>query len=147
MHGPARHGRLVAVEVDSRLPKRQHRARGRSRLAPPQHRFDSGHKFADAHRLGDVVVGAQLQAQDFVHLLAPRREHDDGRGRPLGAQPTAHFVPIHRGQHHIEQNQVWPPSQGPLQSRRAIGDRLGLIAFKDQVVEQDPGNGRLVLDD
>ena len=39
-------------------------------------------------RLGDVVVGAELEPDDAVVLVAARGEHDH-RNRRLGAEPPA----------------------------------------------------------
>ena len=44
--------------------------------------------------LGDVVVGAQLEAEYPVELLGASREHDDRGGGAL-AQEAAHVAPVH----------------------------------------------------
>ena len=46
-------------------------------LASPQDRPDPRHELARAERLDDVVVGAELEADDAVGLLAAGGEHDD----------------------------------------------------------------------
>jgi hypothetical protein len=46
-------------------------------LAPAQQRADARDELADAERLGQVVVGAALEAVDLVGLFAPRRQHQD----------------------------------------------------------------------
>jgi hypothetical protein len=47
------------------------------RLRAPQDRADAGDHLAAAERLDDVVVGAQLEADDPVGLGAARCEHED----------------------------------------------------------------------
>ncbi len=46
-------------------------------VAAAQHGAHPRHDLARAERLGDVVVGPQLKADDPVGLLTPRRQHDD----------------------------------------------------------------------
>ena len=57
--------------------------RGSGALAPPlevdspQHRPHAGEELAEAEGLDQVIVGAHLEAQDAVDLVASRRDHDD----------------------------------------------------------------------
>ena len=46
-------------------------------LDAAQQRARAGQQLAHAERLGQVVVGADLQAQHAVDLLGPRGEHQD----------------------------------------------------------------------
>jgi len=45
---------------------------------PAEDGLDSGFEFAQAERLGDIVVGADLKADDFVNDVAFGCQHDDG---------------------------------------------------------------------
>ena len=56
---------------------------------PSQERRRPGEKLSDAERLGDVVVGAQLQAADDVFLLPLRREHEDRHLQPAAPHLAA----------------------------------------------------------
>src|SRR2546427_7897446 len=38
--------------------------------------LDAGQQLADGKRFGDVIVGAELEADDLVDLLAARGQHD-----------------------------------------------------------------------
>jgi len=60
---------------------------GAGRVAA-QHRLDAQHDFTRAEGLGDVIVGAELEADDAVDLLALRGEHDQGdaRGRRIALE-------------------------------------------------------------
>ena len=74
-------------------------------LGVTQRHADAGQQFGSAKRLGDVVVRAQIQAQDLVHLVALGGQHDDrdigGRGRALQAAADLHAVDA--GQHNVQQ--------------------------------------------
>ncbi len=60
------------LERDRTELERRGRERGPS-LDPAQQRVDPGHELAGAERLGEVVVGADLQADDEVGLGVTRR--------------------------------------------------------------------------
>ena len=61
-------------------------APGHARAA--QRRLHAAAELAQRERLGDVVVGAELEAEDLVDLLGLGGEHDD-RHRRARAQPPA----------------------------------------------------------
>ena len=63
-------------------------------------------ELAHRERLGDVVVRAELEAEDLVDLLGLGREHDDRHGLALGAQAPADLEAVHARQHHVEDDQV-----------------------------------------
>ncbi len=50
---------------------------------PPQHGADARLQLLEVERLGDVVVGAELEALELVRLLIARRQHDDRRAAAL----------------------------------------------------------------
>jgi hypothetical protein len=54
-----------------------------------EQRFDAGEQFHHVERLGDIVVGSFLEADDFVDDLASGGEHEDGNGVAGLANPAA----------------------------------------------------------
>ena len=76
-----------AREVDAQAADLLHGGAGRGavELAPAQQRAHAAHELGDRERLGDVVVGAELEAEHAVDLGVARRQHDDRHVR-LGAQ-------------------------------------------------------------
>jgi len=66
---------------------------------------DPAAEFPDRERLGDVVVGADLEAQDLVALIVARREHDD-RHLAAASQAAADLDAVDPGQHHVEDDEV-----------------------------------------
>ena len=76
-----------------------------ARAAAPHDRAHPRDELARRERLDDVVVGAELETDDAVDLLAARREHDDrnvGRLADLPGEVSAVAV----GEHHVEQHEV-----------------------------------------
>ena len=73
--------------------------------AAAQHRPDAGDQLARRVRLGDVVVGAELQPDDLVDLAVARGHHDHRHARPR-PQLLAHVGAAHPGQHQVQQHDV-----------------------------------------
>src|SRR6266508_1898966 len=81
------------------------RPTGPRRLAAPQHRAHARDQLLGAERLDHVVVGAELEADDPVGLVATGRQDDDrhARGPP---QAAGHVEPVPPGQAEVEHDQV-----------------------------------------
>ena len=62
---------LHGAGIDDDLFKADDRRRCRA-LEAAQDRFDAGDEFAGGKRLGDVVVGAQFEAEDAVVFAGAR---------------------------------------------------------------------------
>ena len=77
-------------------------ARGCRRAA--QNRPHADRELARRERLRHVVVGAELEADDPVGLLAARRQQDH---RQVGARadPAAELEPVDAGEHHVEHDE------------------------------------------
>src|SRR5207237_811778 len=75
------HDSGVTIDLESAEAKRVRRAAG---LAPAHDRAQTRQQLSRFERLGQVVVGADLQADDAVHRLAPRGEHQH---RYVGLRP------------------------------------------------------------
>src|SRR5262249_49426762 len=71
----------VLDEIHAQAAGFQSRERRARRTVAAQHHFDARQKFAQAERLGDVVVGAELQSQNAVGLFFARREKYKWTGR------------------------------------------------------------------
>ncbi len=99
-----------------------------------------------AERLGHIVVGAELQADDLVDLRIAGRDHDDRDIAPQ-AQLAADLGATHSGHHQVEQHQISTVAIEFGQSGLAIG-RLGDVeALPLQHVRQGIAVGLLVLND
>jgi hypothetical protein len=124
------------LELGIRLGKRL--VRGQSRLLGPlQAELRPGPRESDREvdRLGDVVVGAELERLDDVLALRHRRDHDDRkRGlRPCLANDLEHLQAIEIRHDHIEQHEIEIPLRDQLE-RPTAPVRLGDI----ETVPQEP---------
>ena len=128
-------GQLVAQGVQGPFGKTQAAARfflffRLAEFGAAQQRLDASLQLARAERLGDVVVGAEFEADHPVCLIGGRGQHYDGYlgvATDLLAQGKA----VVAGHHDIENNQV----------RAVQGELLAhLVAFRRrQYLETGPG--------
>lgn len=54
-------------------------------------------QFGQPERLGDVVVGAGVEADHGVHFVGARGQDQNREAVPLGTQPPAHLQAVHAG--------------------------------------------------
>ena len=85
-------------------------------MRAPDHRLDTGEQLARVEGLGDVIVGAHLQAHDAVGLLAHGGQQDDRDPRRL-AQVPAEREPVLARHRDVEHHEV------------VLADRLGVTLY------------------
>ena len=115
-------------------------------LGPAEDRPDPRGELAQGERLGDVVVGAELEADDLVDLGVLGREHDD-RHAGLGPEDPADLDARQLGQHQVEQDEVG--ALGPEQRERlaAVGGGDGPVALELERFDEGLAERRLVVHD
>ncbi len=118
----------------------------RGRLGTPQHASHPSGQLARRERLGDVVIGAELETQHPIGLLPACGEQDDRQGtRPAQLLQDAETVP--GWEHHIQDQQIGRIPAGQLQGRVSVGFDLNSEAFAFQIPAHHFANHRLVVDD
>ena len=95
---------------------------------PAQERPDPGLQLQDIEGLGQVVIGAVVEADELVHVLHLGGEEDDGH---IGKLPdlAAGGEPVHNGHHHVQNDQVRLLFLGHLHSLLAVGAGDHIVAF------------------
>jgi len=105
--------------------------------------------FGHAHRLGDVVGCAGVEAGHDVVGLAAGADEDDGDvggvGRALEA--AADFQPVEVGQDHVEQDQVWLHAHGDVECALAGAGHERLVSLLPHHVLQQPEAVGGIVDD
>ena len=100
---------------------------------------DAGDQLARIERLAEIVVGAELQSDDAIDVVAARRQHQDGRV-VRGAELAQHVEAADARQHHV-QNQDLEVVQLELVERVAAVvhalhlEVLGLQIFGEHLAE------------
>jgi hypothetical protein len=81
---------------------------GLPRLLPAQDRANAQRQLAGAERLGDVVVGPELEPDDAIDLLRAGGQHDDRQTGELaiGPNPPADLLPRQVRQHQVQHQQI-----------------------------------------
>ena len=78
---------------------------GRDAVTPSELRTDASEELSIVERLGDVVVGPQLEPGDHVVAVVLRSHHDD-RHVAEATQLATHLEAIEAGQPDVEQHQL-----------------------------------------
>ena len=118
--------------------------------AAAQQRPHARDELAHAERLGQVIVGAALEAVDLVGLLAARRQHQDRHVLQVRLAPdcAAHGDAVEPGQHHVEDDQIErlrPRLAAALRCRPP--DEHGREPFEPEVEQDQLADVRIVFDD
>ena len=87
-------------------------------LGPAQDGPDAGDELARAERLGQVVVGAELEPEQLVELVVASGEHHD-RDRRVAAQLAGDVEAVEAGQAEVEDDEVGAGAGGSSPS--AVG--------------------------
>ena len=150
--------RRVAVDERARREVERERterdlALGRRRTrreafgVPAQHGLDAGDELARIERLRQVVVGAHLETDDAVDVLALGGQHDDGHAVAGGAQAAADREPVLAGQHEVEHDQMRRIAlELPVEIAR-VGQGGDLEALLGQIAGQEIAQAHVVVDD
>src|SRR3546814_20225917 len=76
--------------------------------------------FARIARLGNVIVGAELEADDAVDVFTARSQHHD-RNTLTGAQLFEHAKAVGLRHHHVEDQHVVDTALGVRSEERRVG--------------------------
>ena len=145
---------LAAVGVHHQVPHPQHATAarnipglgsGRPAADPPQDGGDAGLQLLGTERLGQIVVGTEIQARHPLADGIERRKKDD-RNAGFGPQATTHREAIQLGQHHVEHHQIGllpvVEAQGLLTILRADHPVAGQL----QTHRQHAAHGGFIID-
>ena len=136
------HGAGALVDLET---AEAHRVGLRGRALAAQDGAQPGLQLARLEGLGEIVVGADFEADHPVHRLAARRQHQD---RHVGgrAQAAADIEPVAVGQHQVEDNRV---KRLALQESLALACGAGgrqTKAHPAEIVGDHPGEAAVVVD-
>jgi hypothetical protein len=112
----------------------------------PQHGANAPEQLAGTEGLGQIVVRADLEADDAIDLIAERRQHDD---RQVGrrAQLAADFKTALARQHEIEHDEIVALAREGAARLLPIGDGGRGEAVLLEEVTQQRANFAIVVDD
>jgi len=121
--------------------------RGARPIRTSQHCPNTCHQLLGAEGLGDVVVGAELEANQLVGLVRAGGEHDDRHAR-VAAELSRHVQAVQPRQTEIQHDQVGPAAACEPDGARSLGRGQDLEARVLEVVAcQAKDVGRVVDDE
>ena len=118
----------------------------RRRRHAAQVRLDARQQLGHLERLGDVVVGAELEADHLVDHLAARRQHDHRRLDAALAQLAADVEAAHARQHQVEEQQIEGVARRALEPALAVRRAVDAVALAGQPIGQRQDDAGFVLD-
>ena len=110
-----------------------------------QNGFDAGNQFARVERLGQVVIRAHFESQDFIDILVTSGEHEDGCRVIYRTQTPADFKTVEPGEHDVQYNKSRMLACYGSKSRFSIVDRGNAKAFALQIHARKLNNGGFVV--
>jgi hypothetical protein len=121
------------------------RAGGRPRLVAPENGAHASHQFPRVERLGQIIVGAQIQADDAVHVVGAGRQHEH-RHTALLAQLPQNLEAVHAGQHDVQDHQAETAVQGALQPAAPFVHAFDREAFALEKFGQQGAQFSVIVD-
>ena len=123
-------------------------SRAVGRTAAARHRPHARDQLARRERLGDVVVGAQLEAEHLVALVHTPRHHDHGDAAGLGVllEAAADLPAVELGHHDVEEDHVGLAVPGVAHGIGAVAQDGDVVAFLVEVEADQLRDVLLVLD-
>ncbi len=112
-----------------------------------QHRVDARDELARVEGLGQVVVGAHLEPDDAVDVLALCGEHDDRHRLAGAAQAPAHRQAVLAGQHEVEHHEMRRIALQLAVEIARIGERGHLEPLLAEIAGEEVAQAHVVVDD
>ena len=114
-----------------------------------QHRFHARDQRGLIDRLGQIFVGAGIEALDHVLAVRLGGHQDDRHERHAGIRLDAagHFDAVDLRHHHVEQNKVWQMLLGGGERLLAVAGLQQFVAVDFQPRDQNITVGFVVVDD
>ncbi|CAM2169518.1 hypothetical protein BLAT2472_11146 [Burkholderia latens] len=123
------------------------RTRQLGRRLAAQHRVNARDQFARVERLRQVIVGAHLETDDSIDILALRGEHDDRCAVVAAAQAAADRQAVLAGQHQVEHQQVEALAHPELVHRGRVLRDVYVETLLAEISAQQIAQARVVVDD
>ena len=110
-----------------------------------QDRANARHQFPRIERLRQIIVGADLKANNAVDIFSARgqQQHRQPRGR---ADAPQHFETIDPGQHDIQHHQQVTAAGGALQAALAVMHGIDHEAFRLQILAHQRAKFDIIVD-
>ena len=109
--------------------------------------MDARQQFARIERFAQVVVGANFQSNDAVHILAFGCQHDDGGAVIGGTQASADRQTVLAGHHQVQYDQVHRFTHQQAGERLAVFGLQHVKPLLCQIPAQQVADADIVITD
>jgi hypothetical protein len=144
----ARREQLAAADIEAPAGKFQYPAGAAERAGTgaPQHRAHPCEQLARVEGLGQIIIGAHLEAHDAIGVLADRGQHDD-RHRRGRADAAAEAQPVLARQHEVEHDEADAGAVQRLHHGSAVVRDRDPVAVLRQEFRQEGADFLVIVDD
>jgi len=108
--------------------------------------MDAGGEFAGIEGFGEVIIGADFEADDAVDVITVSGEHDDRDGGG-GADLAEDLEAAHAGEHDVENDEGVGAGESAAKADAAVVDGFGAKALGDEVFGNEFAELDIVIDD
>jgi hypothetical protein len=105
---------------------------------------DARGEFTGIEGLGEVVIGADFEADDAVDVVAVGGEHDDG-DRGGCADLAEDFKAAHAGEHDIENDQGIGAGESAAEAHGAVMDGFGAQSLRNEIFRDEFAQFHVVI--
>ena len=119
--------------------------RGVNRCGGTRYGTNAREQLLGGKRLGQVIVGAGVQALDLIGHLAFGRKHDDRQALTGGTCALEHLDAIHAGHHDVQDRGVVVVGEQILECRQAVERGVDLVVAMLQNRGKGAGEAGFVL--
>ena len=119
----------------------------RTGCSAPLHRTQTRQQFTEAERLGEIIVGARVQAAHYVGNRVLSREHQHRGCDSLLTKLLGQFESIHLGQHDVEHDRVKLVGVSEFPAFAAVGSTHHVMALFGEAAAQQFEHAGFIFDD
>ena len=116
-------------------------------LAASQNRLHTRDQFARIEWLGEVVVGAKFETENFIDIFIARREHENRGGMICRPQTAAHLEAVEFREHYIQHDQGGMFVARQIERRLAVFCRDDAKTFAFEIHPREFDDGGFVVDE
>src|SRR5215204_6105842 len=99
--------------------------------------LNAGDQLARVEGFGKIVVGADLQSDNAVNIVAAGREHHDVYVRAFGSESAQHLEAVHARHHHVQHDERVLARKRAFEPRGApVRDLNPITLFAEQLSDQ-----------
>ena len=112
-----------------------------------QDRLHARQQLARIERLRQIIVGAEIEPDDAIDVVAAGRQHQHGRSRARLAQLLQHVESRQAGKHDVENDEVVVLALRAAQPLDSGRDARELEPFRREILDEHLGQAHVVVDD